>query len=235
MERARRQAAGPMRVIMEASKSKRRVQEAEAPETPDTVRRIAVRPAGAAAETAVIATRSFVPTSVQATTPAVAAAPLPAPASATPAPASPVAPPPVAGNGSGNGEGITTEITLTADDLQRRAANVATPALEAVGRASAVLPLPKTAAALPELQNVPPKIVSMVEPVVTPALLDGVRRDTGVTAELTIRADGTVAHVNVLPPASRQLVRAMVAALEQWRFEPLAGERLHRVQLVFND
>jgi hypothetical protein len=240
MERARRQAAGPMRVILEASKSKRRVQEPEASDAADTTRRIAVRPtpapaavaagAGAPAETAVIASRSFVPASLQPATPVLAPAAVPAPAAS----AAPVLPSaalqPVA-----NGEGITTAITMASDNLQRRADNVATPALQAVGRADMALPLPKAAEVMTSLVDTKPKLVTMVEPVMTPGLLDGVRRETGVTAELTIRADGTVASVSVLPHASRQLVRAMVAALEQWRFEPLPSVRQHRVQLVFND
>jgi len=225
MERARRQAAGPMRVILEASKSKRRVVEPEVADSTDPQRRAQPQPRPAAPEPAVIAGRSSAP----------AAAP---PVQATPAPPAAGSASPAGDTASAvvdNGSAITTEITLTADDLQRRGNSVATPALSKVARAPVVAPLPAAAATLPVLLEVKPKLVSMVDPVVTPALLDGVSREGGVTAELTLRADGTVASVSVLPPASRQLVRAVVTALEQWRFEPLPGERQHRVQLVFND
>jgi hypothetical protein len=71
MERARRQAAGPMRVILEASKTKRRVQEPEAPDTADAPRRGLVRAAAAApapADAAVIVTRALQPVAATALT-----------------------------------------------------------------------------------------------------------------------------------------------------------------------
>jgi hypothetical protein len=223
-----------MRIIIEASKSKRRVVEPEVADSGDTQRR--ALPRAPVAEPAVIASRSFVPASVQQPPPAPVAAAVAAPVAASPA-ASASAPVSTAAQGgaASNSGAITTEITLTSDDLQLRADNVARPALDTAARPPVVAALPAATAALPALLEVKPKIVSMVDPVVTPALLEGVRRDSGVTADLVIRADGSVASVSVLPPASRQLVRAVVAALEQWRFEPLPGDRQHRVQLVFSD
>lgn len=233
MERARRQAAGPMRVILEASKSKRRVQEPEVTETPEAPRRAVARTA--AAEAPVILTRSVAPTAVSVPSPAavsvaqpVSPAPVPLVASAAPAVANAAVEP-------GNAGAISTQITLSSDNLQRRADNIATPALESAARPPAVEPVPAADLALPALQDVKPKLVTMVDPAVSPAMLDGLRRDTGVTADLVIRADGTVAGVTVLPPVSRPLARAVAAALEQWRFEPLPSQRVHRVQLVFND
>lgn len=227
MERARRQAAGPMRVIIEASKSRRRVQEPEVPDSTDQPRRGPPRVAAVPAEPGVVSPRSVAPAGAA----VAASAAAPAAAAAGTAGADADGSTPGATDGA-----ITTEITLSSNELQRRADNVAAPALEAATpSAPLVLPLPAATAALPVLLEVKPKLVSMVDPVVTPAMLDGVRRDVGVSADLTIRADGTVASVAVLPPASRLLVRAMVTALEQWRFEPLPGERKHRVQLVFNE
>jgi predicted P-loop ATPase/GTPase len=82
--------------------------------------------------------------------------------------------------------------------------------------------------------QVKPQIVSMVEPVIPVRVQDDVGRIGEVSVDLTIRADGSVAAVTVLPPAPRQIQRFVVAALEQWRYEPLPAERVHRVQLVFN-
>jgi hypothetical protein len=41
--------------------------------------------------------------------------------------------------------------------------------------------------------------------------------------------------VALLPPVPRAWQRYLLAALEKWRFEPLASARVHRVQLVFDD
>ena len=79
-----------------------------------------------------------------------------------------------------------------------------------------------------------PKLTNMVEPVIPQRVLDGIGRLGEVSVDITIRADGTVAEVAMLPPAPRQIQRYVEAAVEQWRFEPLSAERLHRMQLVFN-
>jgi TonB family protein len=74
----------------------------------------------------------------------------------------------------------------------------------------------------------------MVEPEVPQRVLDGMNRNTAVMVDLTIRANGSVAAVELVPPAPRQLQRYLAAALEQWRFDPLPAERVHRIELVFN-
>jgi len=80
-----------------------------------------------------------------------------------------------------------------------------------------------------------PKLIDMVEPSIPQRVLDEIGKLVEITADLTIRADGTVAGVTVRPPVPRQLVRYVVSAMERWRFAPLPSEQLHRVQLVFND
>jgi len=72
----------------------------------------------------------------------------------------------------------------------------------------------------------------MVEPEVSPRMLEQLPRSE-VVVQFTIRADGTVEAVQVLPPVPRQMVAPIVAAVEQWRFAPLPAPRQHRVQLVF--
>ena len=52
-------------------------------------------------------------------------------------------------------------------------------------------------------------------------------------ADLTVHPDGGVAQVTLLGEVPRALQRAIVIALDQWRFAPLPAQQSHRVQLVF--
>lgn len=79
-----------------------------------------------------------------------------------------------------------------------------------------------------------PRVVEMVEPTIPPALLAQGPRGAEVEAELSLRADGSVADVRLLPPVPAPWQRYIVAALERWRFEPMSGPRSHRVRLVFS-
>ena len=191
MERARRQAANPLRVILEASKVRRR----SGSDEPVPVA------ASVAAQTA-----------------------LPAAAAATPAP--PPAAPPV----------VTSTAAL---ESKLQAPTEAVAALPGAERVSDLLAQP--AAPAPVLAQslgpavVQPKLREMVDPVIPPRVLDEIGRLVEVQADLTLRPDGTVAAVTLLPPVPRQLVRYLTAALERWRFEPLPATQVHRVQLVFND
>jgi len=211
MERAKRMAANPLRVILEASKVKRRV-------TPDTELASA--------------------TGAQPTT--VAAGPVAVASTAPGATGTSSAPTPVAQ-------------TVRADDVQTSAPRVvaqmrtlhSAPAA-AAGVAGLVPAMQSTdQLALPEAVSVAamaapalagqPKLIDMVEPSIPQRVLDEIGKLVEITADLTIRADGTVAGVTVRPPVPRQLVRYVVSAMERWRFAPLPSEQLHRVQLVFND
>lgn len=72
----------------------------------------------------------------------------------------------------------------------------------------------------------------MVEPELNPRWLEQLLRPE-VTVQFTIRADGAVEAVQVLPPVPRQMVAPILAAVEQWRFAPVPAPRPYRVQLVF--
>lgn len=209
MERARRQAANPLRVILEASKARRRPGDAEAAESVEA-------PALRTAHTRVAPVASA---AADAGGPAVRAA---APAALVEPPAAQDAP-------------ISTRLTLISDALQERAEPSPMAALDRVSAAPAPGVLPGPAAALPPPAVVVPKLISMVEPALAARTLEEAGRLYELPVELTIRPDGTVAQVAVLANAPRQLVRAVMLALEQWRFEPLPAERVHRVQLVFNN
>ena len=91
-------------------------------------------------------------------------------------------------------------------------------------------------AALPTLGVGPAKVklINRVDPELGQRQLDDLGRNAVVTVDLTIRADGSVAAVTMVNLPPRGLQRALVSALEQWRFEPLPSQRVHRVELLFN-
>lgn len=218
MERAKRMAAGPMRVILEASKGKRVPAEAVAAPAADSnsVRTVATRAA-------------VVPEAAARAAPAAqanAAETVPAPAAAAPAPA----PAPTA-------NAVSTQITLNSESLQGQSvANV--PSIErAASAGAAVMPnLPTAPMVLPKVADalVKPKLINRVDPELSQRLLDDLGRNAVVSVDLSLRADGSVAGVVFVTSVSTRVQRAVAAALEQWRFEPLASDRVHRVELIFS-
>lgn len=222
MERAQRMADNPMRVILQASKIKRKPGEPDTtPEPvvdPASVRRTAVR---TGPEATLRETTSPVATRPAGTAPVVTSAATPAPAAAAPTPA--VEPPP-------------SKIMPSALLNTSAAENV--PALEI---ALPVEAAPVTTKAVPP-QAIPivpatvrPTLVTMVEPEIPTRLLSDTGRVSEVLADLSLREDGSVASVALLPPVPRSWARYITAALEKWRFEPLPNARVHRVQLVFDE
>lgn len=218
MERAKRDAANPMRVILEAGRIqlRRRVEAPAAAAAPV----LAPVTAPAAAPVRREATRSVAapePAPVE-TSPAVAesaVAPAPAPALAErtlePAPAVIAAPPP------------PVEVPVAAPVVvppQARPAPVET----------VVAPAP---APVPEV--VAPTLLNMVEPAIPQTVLSRIGTLREVTADLSLRADGSVAGVALAASTPRAAARYLTQAFEQWRFAPLPAARVHRVQLVFGD
>ena len=212
MERAQRLAANPMRVILQAGKIRRRVNEPEpAADAVDAanLRRAAAAVAAAGTTTTVAATTGTATAAVVTRT---------TPVEAVPA--------------------VTTALVLQASQLSGPAANWVA-GLESTG-APLVLPvaMPKMAptqtllAALPVTQ---PKLVLTVEPEIPTRFLQDTGRVSEVQADLSLRADGTVADVQLIAPYPRSWRSYIVAALEKWRFEPLASARTHRIQLVFSE
>lgn len=237
MERARRQAAGPMRIILEASKARRKAGDAETAVVAEpVVKAAAVRTTGATpAQTAPADARMLVATTATGESPRTAAR--------APAAESPPAPQPAAQASPPDAAPPSTP-TLSSGILQSRPFGAAVPALEAsatpaLSSAPLAQPAPLPFADVPPPAVVPaaavrPRLLTMVEPELPPRVLDQLVRNATVLIDLTIRADGSVAKVAVLPPAPRQLERALAPTLEQWKFEPLPTERVHRVELVFN-
>ena len=102
--------------------------------------------------------------------------------------------------------------------------------------AAAVVALPVLAATrqVPDLPPAVPKLLNMLEPVIPPRLLLQEGGAVEVEVDMSLRADGTVESITVLPPVPRAWQRHITAALEQWRFEPMSGPAQHRVRLLFN-
>jgi outer membrane biosynthesis protein TonB len=211
MERAQRLADNPLRMILEASRVRRRAEADPGPEAAE-----ASAPRRTAARTEVPA-----PTSLATAAPPPRAEPTPA----APAAASGTDPQPAL-------------VTLAADAALAQPLAAQAPALEVEVAPQAALPLNMTPGPLPSPEMaallVQPKLVSMTPPDFPQRVLDQVGRIGTVLAELTIRPDGSVAEVNVLPPSPRALQRSISDALMQWRYEPLPAQRRHRVELVFD-
>ena len=221
MERAKRQAAGPMRVILEASKSRRKIAESDTP-TPQPAEGNSVR---------TVSSRTAAPTALPTAPETVArfagaAQPAPAPVTAPVSAVAAVSAPP----------GVLTQMTLRSAALQGKGVTTPAPEFEGVSGALAAAPLPISPLTLPNLSVGPArvKLLTQVDPQVAQRYLDDMGRNAVVTVDLAIRIDGSVSAVTLVPPSPRGIQRAVVAALELWRFEPLPSERVHRVQLVFN-
>lgn len=108
-------------------------------------------------------------------------------------------------------------------------------------RATSTATLPSlatpTPAALPTLPEAvaKPRLVSRVDPDLPQRMLDDLGRNAVLAVDLSIRANGTVGGVAMVTAVPARVQRALTAALEQWRFDPLPSDRVHRVELVFNN
>ncbi len=219
MERAKRLAAGPMRVILEAGKGRRPAADAAAVDG-TSVRAVAVRPPAAQATDA--PARPAPPP----TLPPAAAAAATEPPAAAPAPSS--APEPTA---------VSTQVTFSADALPGPR-TAAVPGIERTNTAMPA-PLPVLPASLAGLTKagdalVKPRLISGGDLELPQRMLDELGRNAVVAVDVSIRADGSVGGVRLATPVSPRVQRAVASALEQWRFDPLPADRVHRIQLVFN-
>lgn len=257
MERARRQAAGPMRIILEASKARRKAGEAEpAVAAAPAVKSVAARTAAAAAAPAAA------PATVvsEARPQLVSAAPngdagrvaLRSEPLNTPPPAAPVEAEQTVQDGVKESSTGSAGV-LSSNVLQSRPVSAPVPSLQGGTQLPvpgmslvqpAALPTATPSSAMPAAATVAsastaavedrPRLLSMIEPDLTVRMLDQLGRNATVLVDLTLRADGSVASMALVGPASRQLERALAPTLEQWKFAPMASGRVHRVELVFN-
>lgn len=232
MARARRQAENPLRRIVEAGRIT--VRRAAAPAGPD---------AGAAPATG-DAVRPAAATPVQ---PPVAPGRVPGSAGTAP------------GAGPAAAIRVTVEPLRPATDAAAAAESPAV--LPAPGRAAALAPPPSqpdpglmpaappppvAADALPNrdasteaapaaeaVAAVAPQLRTLVEPALTPRLRDELGRVDVVAVDLQVGTDGSVQDAQVQTRVTAAVRRSIVAALRQWRYEPVAEPTWLRVEVVF--
>ena len=127
---------------------------------------------------------------------------------------------------------------ISSELVQTRAATQGAPALDP---AAMPAPVALPAVSMPSVEALRPGVfrptlVRRVDPEVPPRVLVDLAPNTVITADLMLQADGSVSQVSVVTPgpAARAMTRFVVAALQQWRFEPMPSERPWRVELVFN-
>ena len=214
MERAKRQAAGPMRFILEAAKGRRKAGDADTP-APAPVEAVVVRP---------VATRSV------AVSPPVSE---PVVRTSAPAPVLAVVEPPAQARALSP---VLTEITLASQALQAKPVAVTVPGLERTALATPAAAIPAAALSLPSLVSAPliPQLVSQGDVELSVRALDEVSRGTVVQVDLKLRTDGSVADVKLISSVPRPLARELIPMLQQWRFRPLPREHVHRVEVLLN-
>lgn len=202
--RAERAASNPMRMIIEAAKIKPKAKAPEAARPAETARPAeAPRPAARPVAEAVAAPGSSQPTAA----PAVPEpTPVVAAAPETTAPA--VAPAP-----AGPPESAVATVEVSA-----------TPRSD-----SLVVAMP---AASPEPELAALKLASVVEPEMPRRLIGKVRGEVQVHVAFTVQADGRVADAAVRRSSHPPMDAAILEAVRQWRYEPIAAARPHEVQLV---
>jgi TonB family protein len=91
-------------------------------------------------------------------------------------------------------------------------------------------PLPSSAA--PATVLAPLQLADMVEPITPRMLLGKLRGEVQVVVSFTVRADGSVVEPVVRSSSHPQMDEAVLEAVRQWRYQPIAAPRGHEVQLV---
>ena len=94
------------------------------------------------------------------------------------------------------------------------------------------VPDPLPTAAAPAAQLAPLQLADMVEPVTPRPLLGRLRGEVQVVVSFTVRIDGTIAEPVVRSSSHPQMDEAVLEAVRQWRYQPIAAPRSHEVQLV---
>ena len=64
------------------------------------------------------------------------------------------------------------------------------------------------------------------------ALVGKLRGDVEVVVSFTVNPDGSVSDPAIRSSTHRPMDNAVLDAVRQWRYEPLAASRAHSVQLV---
>jgi TonB family protein len=246
MERAKRDASNPLRMIIEASSVKR----AKPADAPPAAAPAAARPPAepakavaerkpssradastAAAEPAArpVAAKPPVAEPVargapEAAAPTAAAAPEPPPLAAVPAAAAPEGPP------------LGTVPSVATQAANPPAAAAATlPAAAPAAALTAPLAATVPVASPPAAEVLAPlKLVRYIEPEIPARIRGRLKPSSEVTVAFKVQPDGSVSDVGIRQTTARALDPIVLDAVRQWRYDPVPAEREHVVQLVFN-
>lgn len=88
-------------------------------------------------------------------------------------------------------------------------------------------PAPAPAAPLAPLQ-----LADVVEPITPRVLLGKLRGEVQVVVSFTVQADGAVVEPVIRTSSHPQMDEAVLEAVRQWRYQPIAAPRSHEVQVV---
>ena len=222
-ERAKREAANPMRFILEAGKIKRKGADAEPTVTVVAPRVTALAPA--ALVPAAVTVPAPVRRVVAEVTEPLAAVPVPAP---VPAPLS------ILTRALESLPSAPTPLLAMAIALNRPLADGAAATAPVALLSFNALPAPPPEPPAPILQTAP-RLLSQVAPEFPENLMRRVRSFNELLVQITVNRDGSVRDINIVTPGYRSLEPFVVEALAQWRYEPRDEPRTQQLRLVFNE
>jgi len=231
LTRAQRDAANPLRMIIEASKLKPRQKAVDAePVAKPPAEKLAARPA--AGKPAAVLPPPAAGTSADrvpetAVASAEATPPRPEAAVASPQPSAPAA------------STLPTEppaaISAARDDVQAPVPEPpAAPARALKAEAEPAMTAPASVALSPAASAKEAlQLADYVEPVLPERVRRRLQADGEVVVQFTVNADGSVADASVRSSSDRALDAISLEAVRQWRYRPVASAQTHAVQLVF--
>lgn len=253
MERARRDAANPLRMIIEASQAKARAKTPEPATAPPASTAVAPARTAERKPTARAEGAADVATSKPAAPPAAggitervqalpqlsqAAPPAAAPAAAAPSdaagqvPAAAAATDPTARRSSPPPDGAAAASSTSPGTTA--AAGPATD--QSLASAAPRVPAPPAVAApaSARVAETPLKLTHYIEPELPQRLRSRLKPNTEVTVVFKVNVDGSVSDLDIRATGNRSLDPIVLDAVRQWRYDPVPEARIHAVQLVFN-
>jgi TonB family protein len=237
-DRTRRLADNPLKWIMMQDDRPRRGNapasaNAQRPATPAAAAATAPAQAAAAGTGAARpAAAAATPAATSAATPAAATAAAPAAAARTAA--APTTPGPAAATPA-----VAPAATGPATTAAASSAGVAAAPAAATQQSAPVLPAAAvaapTAAAAPVVEEDQPlKLVKQVAPEIGRSILQRGIRKGDVRVSFTVMPDGTVTDAAIVSTTNSVLNAPILAAVRQWRYEPIRRQQQHGAQIAFD-
>jgi TonB family protein len=144
--------------------------------------------------------------------------------------------PPLASNSAGSA--TVAARPLVAPAAAAETASVPAPAPQPPVESTVTTAAPVTAAAAllaPVAAAEPPPLTLLrrVEPVLSPDLLDSRLNSARVVVAFTVTAGGEVSNLSIASTTDSRLNRAVLRALQAWRYAPIPEPREHMVSFAF--